>query len=218
MPVKDEICVMPILVLAASKMEVASFLTDNKEVDILIAGIGIPATIYHLQKRLTVGNYDLVIQAGIAGAFDESILLSEVVLVKQDTFGDLGMEEKETFIPVFESGFMDKNEFPFKDGWLVNQHDLLTSKTWRSVDAITVNKVSDSKVQHSQALLNFSPQIESMEGAAFHYVCLNEKVPFLQLRSISNYVGERNKANWKMKESIMNLDMALSALIDAVKI
>ena len=52
-----------------------------------------------------------------------------------------------------------------------------------------------------------------MEGAAFHYLCLQEQVPFLQLRAISNHVGERNKANWKLKEAIHNLNEKLIGII-----
>ncbi len=48
----------------------------------------------------------------------------------------------------------------------------------------------------------FNPVTESMEGAALHYVCLMEKIPFLQIRSISNYIGERNKKKWDMMDSI----------------
>ena len=52
-----------------------------------------------------------------------------------------------------------------------------------------------------------------MEGAALHYVCLMEKIPFIQLRSISNYIGERNKKKWNMQESINNLNEHLIRLI-----
>ncbi len=52
-----------------------------------------------------------------------------------------------------------------------------------------------------------------MEGAAFHYVCLQEKIPFLQLRAISNYVGERNKANWNLNEAIRNLNKKLIEIV-----
>jgi futalosine hydrolase len=34
-------------------------------------------------------------------------------------------------------------------------------------------------------------------------------VPFIQIRSISNYVGERDKTKWKMKEAIENLNQTL---------
>jgi futalosine hydrolase len=60
------------------------------------------------------------------------------------------------------------------------------------------------------------PVVESMEGAAFHYVCLMEKIPFLQLRGISNYVGERNKANWKIRESIDALNQQLIKMINQI--
>ena len=52
-----------------------------------------------------------------------------------------------------------------------------------------------------------------MEGAALHYVCLSEKIPFLQLRSVSNYVGERDKSKWALREAIMNLNIELQRLI-----
>ena len=58
--------------------------------------------------------------------------------------------------------------------------------------------------------------VESMEGAALHYVCLKEKIPFLQIRSVSNYIGERNKKNWNMKESIANLNLELIKIITTI--
>jgi futalosine hydrolase len=40
-----------------------------------------------------------------------------------------------------------------------------------------------------------------MEGAALHLVCLENKIPFLQIRGISNWVGERDKSQWKIPEA-----------------
>jgi futalosine hydrolase len=45
-----------------------------------------------------------------------------------------------------------------------------------------------------------------MEGAALHYVGGITNTPFIQIRAVSNYVGERNKAKWKLKESIEQLE------------
>jgi futalosine hydrolase len=123
------------------------------------------------------------------------------------------MEEKENFTPLFDSGLTNKNEFPFENGWLINRNELLDSATSAVVKAVTVNKVSDSELQKRQFIDHFDPAIESMEGAALHYVCLQEHVPFLQLRSISNYVGERDKAKWKLKDAINNLNDHLAKLI-----
>ncbi|MEO6546506.1 MAG: futalosine hydrolase [Ferruginibacter sp.] len=212
-----EICGMQILVMAATNFEIQPFIANNKEAEILITGVGVPATMYSLQNFLFRKNFTLVVQAGIAGSFANNIPPGEVVLVKSDTFGDIGMEEKERFVSIFESGFADKNEFPFQDGWLQNSNAIFGELILRSVKAITVNKVSDSLLQREQAISSFAPQIESMEGAALHYICLKQNIPFVQIRSISNWVGDRNKQNWKLKESISNLHQELLKLIDVVK-
>jgi futalosine hydrolase len=207
---------MRILVIAATKSEIEPFMTDNKVAEVLITGIGVPATLYHLQNKLQQKTTDLVIQAGIAGSFTNDINLSEVVLVRQDTFADIGIEEKENFTGIFQAGFADKDAFPFKDGWLINSNNIFTRSWLPSVKGITVNKVSDSRLQIQQAIINFEPEIETMEGAALHYVCLQENIPFLQIRSISNLIGERDKSKWLLKDAISNLNSELRKLIEIV--
>jgi futalosine hydrolase len=206
-----------ILLIAATDFEIPLFMNqEHEKCEVLITGIGAAATIYHLQKRLHQIDYDLVIQAGIAGSFSDEFNLGETVLIGQDAFGDLGIEEKNNFSPIFKLGFADENEFPFENGWLKNKNELLKQSSLKTVKAVTVNKVSDSLLQKKQLIKNFDAEIESMEGAALHYVCLQENIPFIQIRSISNYVGEREKKNWKMKEAITNLTIELIKLIEAI--
>lgn len=211
-----EFCGMRILVLASTSFEIDEAVVNMAGMELLITGVGVPTTIYRLQKRLLQKNLDLVVQAGIAGSFSDSIKLGEVVLVRADTFADLGMEEKENFETIFERGFADKDQFPFSDGWLVNTHEILAKSPQQAVTAITVNKVSDSALQNNHYMKKFSPEIETMEGAASHYVCLLESVPFVQIRSVSNFVGERDKGNWKIEEAIINLNEALPHLMEAM--
>jgi futalosine hydrolase len=52
-----------------------------------------------------------------------------------------------------------------------------------------------------------------MEGAALHYTCLMENIPFIQLRAVSNFVGERDKNKWKMKEAIAVLNEKLRRIL-----
>ena len=153
-----------------------------------------------------------MIQAGIGGAFKNSFQRSTVVLVSQDTFGDIGIEENKTFSTLFDIGFANANDLPFRDGWLLNSNLLLLAQGLPVAKAITVNMVTDNKERISRMEEKFNPDIESMEGAAFHYVCLQEKVNFLQLRSISNDVGERDKTKWEMKKAIINLNIELKKL------
>ncbi len=207
---------MNLLVVSATKFEIEPFLKENSKADVLITGVGIPAAIFHLTKNLSVNKYDLAIQAGIAGAFTERLNLSEVVVVKQDTFGDVGIEENGRLQTLFEKGFGDKNDFPFTNGWLVNSQPFLNKIDLPSAKGLTVNKVTDNKVQNKLTAEKFSADVESMEGAAFHYVCLQQKINFLQLRSISNKVGERDKAKWKTTEAINNLNVELIKIIKSL--
>ncbi len=205
---------MQILLIAATAHEIEPFTAANSRVDTLITGVGVPATIYHLQKRIHQMDYDFIIQAGIAGCFSNEMTLGQVVIVKQDCFADLGIEEKGNFTPIINTAFANKDEFPFVDGWLVNSNEALSKNRLPKVKALTINKVSDSELQKQQFIQTFNADIETMEGAALHYVCLQEQIPFLQIRSISNHVGERDKTKWKMKEAIENLNKEIQILIN----
>ena len=210
----NEFCTMQILVIAATEMEIGIFMKDAVNTDILITGVGTPSTIYQLTKKLFSKKYDLVIQGGIAGAFSTvSYPLGSVVLVAQDVFADVGIEENKGFHTIFEMGFADANAAPYKNGWLVNESLLLQQFSLQKVKGITVNKISDDVFQTELFSHKYLPDIESMEGAALHFVCMQEGVPFLQLRSISNQVGERDKTKWKMKEAITNLNERLKLIV-----
>ena len=39
-------------------------------------------------------------------------------------------------------------------------------------------------------------------------------IPFLQIRAVSNYIGERDKEKWKMKEAINNLNQTILKYVD----
>lgn len=203
---------MNVLIVAATEMEIAPFLKENNKTDFLITGVGIPATVFHLTKKLIEKKYDFVIQAGIGGTFTDSLNLGEVVLIKKDTFADLGINEKGNFKTLFETRFLDDNDFPYTEGWLVN-NSLLKKNNLPIVNAITINKITDDDLQIKNFQQKFSAQIESMEGAAFHYVCLQQKINFLQIRSISNVVGERDKTKWQMKTAVENLNKELLKII-----
>ncbi|BAV04181.1 phosphorylase family protein [Filimonas lacunae] len=53
-----------------------------------------------------------------------------------------------------------------------------------------------------------------MEGAALHYACRQTNTPFIQIRAISNYIGERDKSKWRIKDAIGELNQVLLKYID----
>ena len=205
---------MNLLIVSATKFEIEPFLKENIVADILITGVGIPSTLFHLTKKLLAKKYDLVIQAGIAGTFNDRFTLSEVVLVKEDAFADLGIEENGNLYSLFDKGFIGENDFPYTDRWLLNNNSIFDQIDLPTAKAITVNKIGDDDFQNEMIHQKFFADIESMEGAAFHYVCLQEKINFLQLRSISNEIGERDKSKWELKNAIGNLNKQLLKIIE----
>ncbi len=212
-----------ILVLAATAKEISPFiqamkkddaLLKNNNIDILVAGIGLTATAYHLTKQLALKNYNLVIQAGVAGSYDTTVQLGKVLVVKQDSIADQSVVEMKKLRTLFDLKLVPHNQHPYKNGWLINPHkEILKHAALKLVKGISVNEISTSKQMIKYYRETFNPVTESMEGAALHYVCLMENVPFIQLRSISNYIGERNKKKWDMQDSIMNLNDELIKMI-----
>ena len=204
---------MDLLVVAATRKEIAPFIEANPNASIFITGVGVPATIFNLSKKLFEKKFDLVIQAGIAGTFKETFESNNAFIIEKDTFADVGAEDQGAFKTLFEMGLANENEFPYKSGWLKTNKAFLSGIKLPKASAITVNKIIEDKLQIKKIADKFLPDIESMEGAAFHYVCLMNKVKFLQLRTISNIVGERDKSKWKMKEAITTLNNELQKLV-----
>jgi futalosine hydrolase len=207
---------MNLLIVSSTKAEIEPFLKENIDADILITGVGIPATVFHLTKKLLQKKYDLAIQAGVAGTFNDRFKLSEVVLIKQDTFADLGIEENGKLYSLFDKGFIDENDFPYTGGWLVNNHSIFEKNALPVAKGITVNKIGNDHFQNKILSDKFAAGIESMEGAAFHYVCLQQQINFLQLRSVSNHVGERDKSKWELKNAIDHLNEQLLKIIKKI--
>jgi len=208
---------MQILLAAASQMEIKPFQKNHPAADVLITGVGIPSALYHLTKRIQLIDYDLVIQVGIAGSFKQEWELGKVVAVQKDTFSDTGIKTQSGFTTIFEAGLADPDHMPYKNGWLENPFALLKTLNYEKAVAITVNTITDDITYIREQVTKFDPAIESMEGAALHYVCLQEEVPFLQIRAISNYVGERNKSNWQLTEAIQNVNQELEKVLEEVK-
>ncbi len=181
----------------------------SSTVSILITGVGMPLTAYALGKVLSKSKYDLVINAGIAGAFNRELTIGTVVQVISERFGDLGAEDADgNLMDVHEMGLIAPRQYPFQGGRLLNDmaggFDFLPK-----ANGLSVNRVHGSAASIAKATMAFNADVESMEGAAFFYACLMEQQPFLQIRSISNYVEPRNKDNWNIPLAIDNLNAVL---------
>lgn len=211
---------MNTLLVAATASEIKPFLSElgktstKPDLSVLIAGIGLMSTTYRLQKQIMLNRPKLIIQAGIAGCFDPGFEMGKLVAVKRDRIADLGVFEKKQWNTVYDLGLEKASATPFKNGWLVNPHiDLLKKTKLELVTGITISEISTRQTMIDYYLSKFGAVVESMEGAALHYVSLMEGIPFLQLRAVSNFVGERNKKKWNIGDAVKNLNHFLSDML-----
>ena len=211
---------MKILLLTATEMEIKPLLKEftflKNKVDVLITGPGMISTVYHLTKRFNEIKYDLAINAGIAGSFSKKITLGSVVQVKEECFSELGAEDDKNFIHVSDMKFKGKDDFFLIKKYAVNKTKIKSKTCFQlqKVKGITVNTVHGNKLNIEKIKRIFNPEIETMEGAAFFYVCEKEKIPFIQVRAISNYVEKRDKSKWKTDEAINNLCKTLRGVLE----
>jgi futalosine hydrolase len=209
---------MKILLCAATEIEIAptmKHLQSYKDgaIEALITGVGLMASTYALTKAATSYQPDLIIQAGIAGTLDANLELGKVVAVRQETVGDLGVQEGESFKSLFDLNLLGTEVYPWSKGVLSNSNKILSECDLSVVDGVTVNEIStkDETITYYRNVIN--AQVESMEGAALHYVGLMERIPFLQIRSLSNFTGERDKTKWAMQKAVTNLNDALQRIL-----
>jgi futalosine hydrolase len=219
---------MRILIVAATWMEV-NLLTDEfvlvgekshffknykfQEIafDFLITGIGVAFSTFHLTNTLKDNQYDIVLNVGISGSLTKELDIGEVVNVISEEFADLGIENKNEFLTLFEAGFLDFNEFPFDKGIL--KPELVDVKIeLKQVRGITTNKSHGRKSSIAGLNQKFTAHVESMEGAAIFYVCNWIGIPCCQIRAISNYVEPRDSAKWNIPLALDNLKQAILSL------
>jgi len=206
---------MRVIITAATNLEMAGsakkasqlFKKSKLKISFHATGIGMLASGVKLTQLAATHKPDLIIQMGIAGSYSKKEPLGKVMVVASESIADLGVREKGLFTDLFDSQLIKENEAPFKKRKLTNPtiRSLNILKT-DTVAAVTINEITTSNKRITEIIATHNPVLESMEGAALHYVGSLTKTPFIQIRAISNYVGERNKAKWKLKESIEQLE------------
>jgi futalosine hydrolase len=228
---------MHLLIVSATHFEIRPFLEklsfEKKQseqlttykykdirIDALITGLGMVPTAFYLGKYLTDQPCDFVINAGVAGTFDHNIPLGSVVNVVEDCIPELGAEDGQKFLSIFDLGFYDPDTPPYTAGKLVCpeishldkiNHQIINKL--QKVRGITSNTIRGD-YESIEKIKRLAPvEIESMEGAAFFFSCLTAGIPCLQIRAISNRIEERDKAKWDLTNALKHLNKTLLQII-----
>ncbi|MFF8095983.1 futalosine hydrolase [Streptomyces sp. NPDC016675] len=178
--------------------------------DLLAAGVGPALAAASTAAALTAAAldsapYDLVVSAGIGGGFAPDAPVGSLVVADEITAADLGAETADGFLPVTDLGFGTVTHHP--PAGLVSAVAAATgARTGTVLTGSTVTGTAERaallRARHPRALA------EAMEGFGVAEAATAHGVPVLELRAVSNPVGPRDRAAWRIAE-------ALTALTDA---
>jgi futalosine hydrolase len=200
----------PLLVVTAVAAEADAVRAGADPDHVIVAPVGVgPAEAAAGTARLlATGRYRAVVSAGIAGGFPGRAPVGATVLGARSIAADLGAESPDGFLPVEQLGFgrsrVDADPALLKS---------LTAALPDAVvgDVLTLATVTGTAATAERLATLFPAAVaEAMEG--FGVAVAAGGVPFAELRTISNPVGPRDRAAWRLKEAFAALSTASGAL------
>lgn len=218
---------MKILVTAAEEQELRraerafDMVKKSKDVkaqvEFRLTGIGAVQACHCVTREVVAAAaagepYNLVVNLGIAGSYDlEAFPIGSAAVISREHFADLGFGSEDGFSDLFQYGILEKDDFPYTKGALARQllpypHIEKVLEKYGAGAGATVQCVTGTQARCNEIVAMYNPQIESMEGAGVYYAALMEKVPFFELRTVSNAVGERDTSKWESKAALDTLE------------
>lgn len=210
----------PILAALQTKSKVEPWLPlqASDEIDILCSGVGKANASGATAAALARASYSAVLNLGICGSLPppNSPKLGAVILATASIFADEGIESPEGWQPLSSLGFPAAI-----DSDLIRPDPRLFAFLKPHADhagpIVTVSICSGTNARAQSIANRFDPQTighplaEAMEGAAVGLAAARAKIPFAELRVISNTTGDRANQKW-------NIPNALAKIEDLVRV
>lgn len=186
-------------------------LTRTRDYDVLVGGVGPAAAAAATATALAVADtpYGLVVSAGIGGGFPPHAPVGSLVVSDTVVAADLGADTPDGFLPVDELGF-GRTSHPSPAGL-----SALVARTLGAAHApvLTVSTVTGSAARAAE-LARRHPRAaaEAMEGFGVAEAAAAHGVPVVEIRAVSNTVGPRDRAAWRIGEALAALRKAFQQL------
>jgi futalosine hydrolase len=182
--------------------------------DVIAGGVGpaaaAAATANALARADAAGDpYRLVVSAGIGGGFAPAAPLGSVVVAAAIVAADLGVRTAEGFTPVEELGFgTSEHRPPATLGEAVAAALGAAYGPVLTVSTVTgtAERAAELSGRHPGAVA------EAMEGFGVAEAAAAAGVPVLEIRTVSNAVGPRDRAAWRIGPALAALTTAFERL------
>lgn len=193
-----------LLICAATELE-SSILAPH--LPVLVTGVGAVNAACALTRYMEREGAKAVVVCGIGGAYPGSGLqLTDIAWAASECYGDLGAASAEGFLDMQALGFpLIPGEHP-----IFNTLPLQIRPTYAQNHAfVTVNTCTGSDAAAQDLAARTGGAVESMEGAAIAHVARLYGVPCGEIRGISNPVGNRDRAAWRVRDAAAAAQEAL---------
>ncbi|MET9590687.1 futalosine hydrolase [Streptomyces sp. NPDC006516] len=158
--------------------------------------------------------YALVVSAGIGGGFAPASPVGSLVVATDIVAADLGAETPDGFVPVTGLGFGRDTFLP--PGSLVQDVAAATGAVPGPV--LTVSTATGSAARTAELLAAHpGAAAEAMEGFGVAEAAAGLGVPALELRAVSNTVGPRDRAAWRIGDALAALTEAFGKIAPVVE-
>ncbi|MCD0485740.1 futalosine hydrolase [Streptacidiphilus sp. ASG 303] len=158
--------------------------------------------------------FHLVVCAGIAGGFAPAAPVGSAVLADAVVAADLGATTPDGFADVAELGFGTVRHLPPKPAVDLAAAALRAAGIPTAVGPVLTVSTVTGTAERAAGLAARHPgaAAEAMEGFGAAEAADRYGVPVLELRTVSNAVGPRDRAAWRIGEALETLRQAFAAL------
>jgi futalosine hydrolase len=178
----------------------------------------------------------LVVQVGIAGAFPSRAgspgpQIGDVVLATMEAYSDTGSSSPEGWLSAAALGLPIASPhgeelggvFPVDADLVDAAAKAITRHDWPEEPpavhlgpCVTSSRVTGLQAEAAEIEARWGALAESMEGAAAAHVCALYGVPFLEVRGVSNLVGDRDRATWDVETAATVAACAATVAVKAL--
>ncbi len=204
--------------VSAERDAVLRGLRGSDRFHVLAAGVGPAAAAAGTAAALAAGEYGLVVSAGIGGGFAGRAEVGSLVVATEIAAADLGAETPEGFISMDELGF-GTSRVRVDAGLAARVADALrrAGLNVHSGPVLTVSTATGTAATAAELAARVpGAAAEAMEGFGVAVAALQRGVPVLEIRAVSNTVGPRDRAAWRIQEALEALEAASAVLTEVV--
>ena len=193
------------ILLACAVAKELAFWKPRDGVDLLVTGVGPVEGGTAVARALAQQKYKLVVSAGIAGAFDGAAKVGDGVVVISER---LELDREDGTPLVLPDGERVADVATTSDELLAGK---LEAAGFPGLRGITVSRVSVTEAT-AQRLAALGAQVETMEGFAVMRAAERAGIHTIEVRGITNRVGDPTRAAWDFAAGCAGLARGLSAL------